>query len=103
MAVAILPEPVDFFKPLPADRAIFPDGIKTSGQQAPLSSLVKPYDKFPREITGPTVWKANDFKNSPEKWTYKFTDDEVAEISASADKFISGDIPLTGITKVHSS
>lgn len=102
MSPSRIEEPTDFFQPTPADVKIFPDGLKTSGQQEPLYSLVKPYEKFPKEITGPTVWKADDFKNNPEKWTYTFTEAEVAEISACADSFISQDLPLTGITKVCS-
>lgn len=94
---------VNFFDSIPADKSIFPDGHKTSGQQEPEPLLVQPYEKFPKEITGPTVWKAEDFKNNPEKWTHAFTDDEVAEIGAAADKFIKQDHPLTGISKVCSN
>lgn len=100
MSPALIQEPIDFFKEHAADKAIFPDGFKTSGQQEPIYSLVKPYSKFPKEITGDTSWKAQDFKDNPEKWTYTFTGDEVAEISASAERFIRDDLPLTGITKV---
>jgi hypothetical protein len=100
---ALLPASTDFFQAVPADQTIFPDGFKTSGQQEPLYSLIKPYEKFPKQITGPTVWTAQDFENNPEKWTYTFTEDEVVEIGAAADKFIQQDIPLTGITKVSSN
>ncbi|KAK5209224.1 hypothetical protein LTR20_003950 [Exophiala xenobiotica] len=96
---ALLPASTDFFQALPADQTIFPDGFKTSGQQEPIYSLIKPYEKFPKQITGPTVWTAQDFKNNPEKWTYTFTEDEVVEIGAAADRFIQQDLPLTGITK----
>lgn len=79
---------------------VFPDGIKTSGQQDPIGDLLKPYSAFPKEITGPTVWDAKDYKNNPERWTHPFSEDEIAEISEAADSFISSGTPLTGITKV---
>ena len=82
------------------DKAIFPDGFKTSGQQSPLYSVLQPFDKFPQEVKGSTVWKASDYKEDPEKWVHSFTPTEVAEISAAADKYISQGLPLTAITKV---
>ena len=38
-------------------------------------------DAFPREITGPTVWKAEDYRENPEKWTHKFTEEQIEELS----------------------
>lgn len=84
----------------PVDKAIFPDGLKTSGQQSPLYSLIQPYEKFPKEVTGPTVWKAEEFRDNPEKWVHAFTPDEVAEIGAATDNYIDKGLLLTGITKV---
>ena len=78
----------------------FPDGLKTSGQHAPDYNLVKPYSDFPKEITGPTVWQADDYKDSPERWTYSFNERDIDEISTAADRFIQAGTPLTGITKV---
>ena len=83
------------------NKDIFPDGYKTTGQLDPIYSLIQPYEKFPKEITGPTVWKAEDYKNSPEKWTHVFTADEIAELGAAADAFIQTGHPLTGMTKVR--
>lgn len=83
------------------DRAIFPDGLKTSGQQEPVYSLIQPYEKFTKHITGPTVWQAEQYKSHPEKWVHVFTDEEVAEIEDAADRFIELDLPLTGIIKVR--
>jgi len=82
------------------DRKIFPDGIKTSGQHPPLLDHIKPYSSFPKEITGETVWKAEDYKDSPERWVHVFNDEEIAELSAAADKFLADKTPLTGISKV---
>lgn len=81
-------------------RSIFPDGIKTSGQHPPIYHQLSPYQDFPHEITGPTVWDAADYKKTPERWTHSFTDDELAEMSEAADKFRDAGIPLTGISKV---
>lgn len=81
-------------------RSIFPDGIKTSGQHPPLYHQLRPYEDFPHDITGATVWDANDYKDSPERWTHWFTDEEIAEMSEAADNFRDAGIPLPGISKV---
>ncbi|KAI0474887.1 Clavaminate synthase-like protein [Xylariaceae sp. FL0804] len=81
------------------NKAVFPDGYKTAGQHPPVPSRIQPYENFPKEITGPTVWNSADFKDKPETWTHAFTEEEVAEISEASDKFIEAKIPLTGITK----
>ncbi|KAK2832059.1 hypothetical protein FQN49_006890, partial [Arthroderma sp. PD_2] len=70
-------------------RDIFPDGLKTTGQQPPLYDQIKPFSEFPKQITGPTVWKAEDYTNHPEKWTHRFTEEECAEMSAAADAFVA--------------
>ncbi|KAF2033240.1 Clavaminate synthase-like protein [Setomelanomma holmii] len=82
-----------------ANKAIFPDGIKTSGQHEPLYDQIHPYSAFPKEITGSTAWNRDDYKNNPERWTHPFSDDEIKEISDAADAFIKSGTPLTGITK----
>lgn len=79
---------------------IFPDGIKTSGQTDPNYDQIKPYEAFPKEITGRTVWKAEDYKDNPELWKHRFTEEEVKELSDTADAFIASGTPMTGITKV---
>lgn len=83
----------------PVDTNIFPDGIKTSGQHPPLYDLLHPYEDFPKEIVGPTVWKAEDYKNNPERWTHPFSDDEIAELDKAADAFLAAGRPLTAISK----
>ena len=80
---------------------IFPDGIKTSGQFDPDYEEIKPYDDFPKEITGPTVWKAEEYSNNPQQWTHYFSGEEVKEMSDAADAFIASETPLTGICKVR--
>ena len=78
----------------------FPDGIKTSGQHPPVYEKLRPYDEFPKFIDGPSVWRTEDYKASPERWTHRFTDDEIAEMSVAADSFRESGMPLTGISKV---
>lgn len=75
------------------------DGIRTSGQLDPVHDLLKPYEAFPEEISGPTVWRAEDYRDAPERWTHRFTEEEIEELGAAADKFIASDIPMTGISK----
>ncbi|KAE8365595.1 hypothetical protein BDV27DRAFT_126648 [Aspergillus caelatus] len=77
----------------------FPDGLKTTGQHAPLYDHIKTFEQFPKEISGPTVWKAEEYRDAPEKWTHRFTPEEIAELSATADQFLANKIPLTGISK----
>ncbi|KAK5128612.1 hypothetical protein LTR08_004041 [Meristemomyces frigidus] len=82
-------------------KAQFPDDLKTSGQHNPDYSLLRPYEDFPTEITGPTVWKAEDYRNNPERWTHVFSDGEIAELGAAADDFIASGTPMTGMSKAH--
>lgn len=82
------------------DITLFPDGLKTTGQHPPLPEHIQPFEKFPQEITGRTVWKAEDYKGRPEKWVHRFSASEVEELSAAADRFLAAGIPLTGITQV---
>lgn len=82
-------------------KSVFPDGIKTSGQSAPNYDQLKPYSEFPKEITGQTVWKSEDYQNNPERWTHPFTEEEIKEMSDAADAFMASGTPLTGITKVR--
>jgi hypothetical protein len=82
-----------------APRSIFPDGIRTSGQHPPIYEALKDYAEFPKEITGPTVWVADDYKNNPERWTHPLTEEEAQEIGEAADQFIASGTPLTGISQ----
>ncbi|KAJ5971509.1 Taurine catabolism dioxygenase TauD/TfdA [Penicillium vulpinum] len=85
----------------PVKQSVFPDGFKTSGQHPPVYSLVRPYSEFPKVLTGPTLWKAEEYRENDDLWTHRFTSDEVAEISGASDQFIKSGIPLTGITKAN--
>ncbi|KAF2716163.1 Clavaminate synthase-like protein [Polychaeton citri CBS 116435] len=83
------------------DTKVFPDGLKTSGQHPAIPSLIRPYEDFPKEISGPTVWRAEDYRDHPERWIHIFSDEEVAELSRAADDFIAAGNPLTGISKYN--
>jgi hypothetical protein len=84
------------------DRKIFPDGIKTSGQHPPLYDKLRPYSDFPKEIRGESLWKPEDYVNNPERWVHVFSDEEIAELSDVADRFLANKSPLNGISKVTS-
>ena len=84
----------------PVDTSIFPDGLKTSGQHPVLESAVFPYEEFPKEITGPTVWKAQEYKDNHDRWTHPFTPEEIEELGSASDKFVASGAPMTGITRV---
>jgi len=83
-----------------APKSLFPDGLKTSGQHNPTYALLTPPSLFPKEISGPTVWKAEDYRDHPERWTHVFSAGEVEELGRAADDFIGSGRPLTGMAKV---
>ncbi|EIW73072.1 hypothetical protein TREMEDRAFT_59233 [Tremella mesenterica DSM 1558] len=79
------------------DWNLFPDGLKTSGQHPGIYELIPPYEEWPKSVSGPTLWKAEDYQNSPEKWTKPFTPEEIKELGEAADKFMASGMPLTGM------
>ncbi len=81
-------------------KSVFPDGLKTSGKHNPIYSLLRPYEDFPKEISGPTVWKADHYRDHPERWTHVFSPGEIDELGNAADNFIPSSTPLTGISRV---
>ncbi|KAJ6086136.1 hypothetical protein N7486_010417 [Penicillium sp. IBT 16267x] len=78
---------------------IFPDGLRTTGQHDPLYDHIQPFEKFPKQITGPTVWNPEEYRSKPETWTHQFTADQIEELSNAADAFLASKTPLTGISK----
>lgn len=48
------------------------------GQHSPLFDDIAAYEDFPEHISGRTVWVKEDYQNSPEKWQYRFTDEDVS-------------------------
>ena len=93
-------DPIESKRSVPLE--LFPDGIKTSGQHPPLYDQLRPYEHFPEEITGSTVWHTEDYKDNPERWTHHLSEEEVEELSNAADRFKEEGRPLTGISKVCS-
>lgn len=87
--------------PNAANKAIFPDGLKTSGQHNPIYSQLTPPSEFPKEITGPTVWQSEDYREHPERWTHAFSEDEIAELGHAADEYLKSGKPLTAMAKVR--
>ena len=96
------PVPAHDLKKPAVPLSIFPDGLKTTGQHEPIYESLRPFSDFPKEITGPTVWKAEDYRDVPEKWTHRFTEEQITELSEASDRFIASSTPLTGISKVRS-
>lgn len=74
--------------------------ILTSGQHDPLYDVLAPYEAYPKEITGRSLWKAEDFRKSPESWTYWWTPEQLEALSKTADEFLAAKRSLTTITKV---
>lgn len=72
----------------------------TSGQHEPDFASIPPFSEFPEELTGPTVWAAEDYRNNPERWVRQWSDDEIAEIETATDAFLGAGYPLTKIKKV---
>ncbi|KAL8677368.1 MAG: hypothetical protein Q9186_006203 [Xanthomendoza sp. 1 TL-2023] len=80
-------------------RAIFPDGIKTSGQHPPIYHELRDFQSFPHSINEPTLWNAEDYRDHPERWVHRFSQEELADLSTAADSFRAAGTPLTGITQ----
>ena len=81
-------------------RIIFPDGIKTSGQHPPIYDEIRGFEDFPEFIDAPTLWKAKDYRDNPERWVHQFSQEEIEEMSTAVDNFKAAGTPLTGISKV---
>jgi len=72
----------------------------TSGQHEPVPALLTPYSAFPKEITGPTVWKREDFINDTSKWQHRWTPELIAELEQSYEEFKARGVELPQINKV---
>ncbi|KAL8280968.1 hypothetical protein RQP46_006647 [Phenoliferia psychrophenolica] len=71
----------------------------SAGQHEPVASLIQPYSAFPKVITGPTVWQADDFRSSPDKWQRTWSPAQVADLEAAYATFEATGLPLTAISK----
>ena len=55
---------------------------------------------FPRPLVdGPSAWKGVDLARQPEKWIYRLSTDEIAEIEAATDAATATGKSLAEITK----
>lgn len=72
----------------------------TSGQHEPIPGLLAPYDSFPKVISGPTVWKREDFVNDTSRWQHRWTPELIAELEESYAAFQATGVDLPQINKV---
>lgn len=82
-----------------APRDVFPDGLRTSGQHPPETDQLAPFSSFPKQIEGRTLWTTEYFTANRHEWTHDLSADEIAELGAAADAYISSGQPLEGLTK----
>ena len=54
---------------------------------------------LPDAITSPVAWTGRDMMSAPERWTYRLSDADVAEIENAATIFIDSGRPLGQITR----
>ena len=83
-----------------ASKSKVKDEVITSGQHPPIYEALKPYEYFPKYVDGRTFWRREDYNYDPERWTHRFTADEIGELSDAADNFSESGIALTTISKV---
>lgn len=75
------------------------DNELSAGQNEPNFDQIQPYSAFPKVITGKTVWKAADFRNSPERWQRTWSAEQIQDLEAAYTEFEASGLPLTAITK----
>lgn len=75
----------------------------TSGQHEPDFSLIQDYSAFPKKIEGPTVWTAEQYRNSPELWQQTWTEEQIQDLEKSYDEFVASGKDITQITKASFS
>ncbi|BFZ54929.1 hypothetical protein PYCC9005_001966 [Savitreella phatthalungensis] len=71
----------------------------TSGQYDQLSETVTPYEQYPKQISGPTVWVRDDYQTHPERWVHWWTSEQLAEIEQAARNFQATGASITDISK----
>src|SRR5271156_2428627 len=71
----------------------------TSGQHSPLAAQLHPYASFPKSISGPTVWRADELTSDLEKWVRHWTPQELEEINDAIEAFLSRKLPLSRLSK----
>ncbi len=56
---------------------------------------------LPPPLTTEAAWKGPTIKNTPERWVYTFSQDDIAEINNAIVTYLSSDLSLEGISKDH--
>ncbi|WOO84275.1 Taurine hydroxylase-like protein SAT17 [Vanrija pseudolonga] len=69
----------------PANDVVKP--LLTSGQHEPLFDILTPYEQFPKEVTGPTVWTKEEFESNPKAWKWRWTPEQIADLEAAYDEW----------------
>ncbi|KAI8984480.1 hypothetical protein BDF20DRAFT_911574 [Mycotypha africana] len=49
---------------------------------------------YPDRITGPSAWSGKELQQQPEKWIYRFTPEDIADIDQALKHFLSLNLPL---------
>lgn len=78
--------------------AIAPSEL-SAGQHEPVLAQIQPFAAFPKVITGPTVWKSEDFKDALERWQRTWSPAQIADLESAYDRFEATGLPLTAITR----
>lgn len=73
----------------------------TAGQLEPVPELIQPYEDFPKKITGPTVWSAEDFRSRPDLWQRGWTPELIHQLEEAFDKFEASGKTLPEINRVN--
>ena len=73
--------------------------LQTSGQHDQLKETIQPYENYPKQIDGPTVWVKEDYQDHPEKWIHHWTNDELADIERATSAFEALNLPLTEMSR----
>lgn len=78
-------------------------GCLLSCAHIPIS--VEPYEAFPQEVTGPTLWTADDYRSesAKPKWVRWWSADEISQIEAASKLWKESGRPLTEIEQVSCS
>ncbi|WWC70478.1 uncharacterized protein I206_104429 [Kwoniella pini CBS 10737] len=71
----------------------------TSGQHEPVESLVQAYSSFPREVTGPTVWRREEYIDHPDLWKKTWTAEQIKDLETSYEGFLKTGLDLPQITR----
>lgn len=72
----------------------------TSGMLEPSHELVQPYANFPKEITGKTVWKRDEFINDENLWKRQWSAENIASLEAAYDAWAAKGLSLPEIDRV---